>query len=148
MEPWKCPLVHPCLLQEQAPSPWNFHREGRLSAPDLGLASSNFPCDSRMAARLLMELSVWGCCAPSCASYPASALRCSSAAWRLEVAPLVRHDKVATQVSGKLCSQCSIWKLPHISVYQYQPHSFRGLPTSTRKLVGTVWGSRRCHPFS
>ena len=39
----------------------------------------------------------------------------------LEVAPLVRHYKLSMQVSGNLCSQC-------------------GMPTSTRKLVGTVCG--------
>ena len=37
LEPWERPLVHSCLLQKKVPSPWNFHREGRLPAPDLGL---------------------------------------------------------------------------------------------------------------
>ena len=81
LEPWKRPLGHLCLLPKQAPSPWNFQGEGHLSAPDLGLASSNFPCDSRMAARLPTDWSVWGCCGPSCDSRPASAERCRSAAW-------------------------------------------------------------------
>ena len=115
MERWKRPLVHSCLLQKKAPSPWNFHGEGHLSDPDLGLASSNFPCEWRMAARLFTDWSVWGCCAPSCASYPASALRCSSAAWRLAVAPRVRHYKLAMQVSINLCSIGTVCKLPHIS---------------------------------
>ena len=33
----------------------------------------------------------------------------------------------------------------YISIYQYQSRSFRGLPAATRKRVGTVWGSCRCH---
>ena len=74
---------------------WNFQGEGHLSAPDLGLASSNLPCDLRMRARTFTEISVSGWLAPSCASWPASALRCSSSAWRLEVTPL-RHYKLAT----------------------------------------------------
>ena len=80
---------------KKAPSPWNFHGEGHLSAPDLGLASSNLPCDSRIIARTFRMISVLGWLAPSCASWPASALRCSSSAWRLKVAPL-RHYKLAT----------------------------------------------------
>ena len=88
------------------------------------LASSNFPCDLRIKARLPTDWSVWGCCGPSWDSRPASAERCSSAAWRLEVAPLVRHYKLAKQASGNLCSQCDF------------------------NQEGTVGGSRRCHTFS
>ena len=45
-----------------------------------------------------------------------------------------------------LCHQCSMQTTMY-SPYQYQSHGFCGLPTSTRKLVGTVWGPRRCHIF-
>ena len=92
MEVSTLPLL---FTSKKAPSPWNFHGEGHLSAPDLGLASSNLPCDSRMRARTSTEISVLGWLAPSCASRLASALRCSSSAWRLEVAPLRRY-KLAT----------------------------------------------------
>ena len=154
LETWKCPLFHSCLYFKKAPSPWNFHGEGHLSAPDLGLASSNLPCDLRIPARTFTEISVLGWLAPSCASRLASALRCSSSAWRLEVAPL-RHYKLATKVSGNLCSHCGMqttiysvyiymWLYLYVSIYQYQSHSFRGLPAATRKRVGTVWGSCRC----
>ena len=34
-----------------------------------------------------------------------------------------------------------------VCVIIYQSHSFRGLPAATRKRVGTVWGSCRCHTF-
>ena len=92
MEASTLPLL---FTSKKAPSPWNFHGEGHLSAPDLGLASSNLPCDSRMRARTFTEISVLGWLAPSCASRPASTLCCSSSAWRLEVAPLRRY-KLAT----------------------------------------------------
>ena len=92
MEGSTLPLL---FTSKKAPSPWNFHGEGHLSAPDLGLASSNLPCDWRIIARTFRMISVLGWLAPSCASWPASALRCSSSAWRLEVAPL-RHYKLAT----------------------------------------------------
>ena len=134
--------------------PWNFHGEGYLSATDLGLASSSLPFDSRMRPRTFTEISVSGWLAPSCASRPSSALRCSCSAWRLEVASL-RHYKLATQVSGNLCSHCGMQTTIYstymcvfcVGVIIYQSHSFRGLPAATRTRVGTVWGSCRYHTF-
>ena len=151
MEPWKsswnCPLVHSCLLKK-APSPWNFQGfQGHLSAPDLGLACSNLPRDWRMRARTFTEMSVSGWLAPSCASHPESALPCSSSAWRLELAPCGTTNE-QRKCEAILCSQCGMpitMYYPYIIIYQYQLHSFRGLPTSARKLVGTVWGPWRCH---
>ena len=125
------------FTSKKTPSPWNF--QGHLSAADLGLASSSLPREWRILARAFTKMSVDGWLTPSCASSPASALRCSSSAWRLEVAPLVRHYKLATQVSGNLCNQCSMQTTMYYP-YQYQSHGFCGLPTSTRKVVGTVWG--------
>ena len=107
------PLVY---FKKKTPSPWNF--QGHLSAPDLGLACSNLPCDSRMRARTPTKTSVSGWLAPSCASRPESALRCSPSAWRLEVAPLVRHCKLATQMSA-ICVISAACKLPcilHINI--------------------------------
>ena len=59
---WSHGSVHSSTIVsfKKKKSPWNFHGEGHLSAPDLGLASSNFPCDSRIKARLPTELSVCG----------------------------------------------------------------------------------------
>ena len=94
----KCPLFHSCLLQKKR-LPLGTST-GKVTSchpptPDLSLASFNLPCDSRITARTFRMISVLGWLAPSCASWPASALRCSSSAWRLEVAPL-RHYKLAT----------------------------------------------------
>ena len=123
---------------KKKPSPWNF--QGHLSAPDLGLACSNLPCDLRMRARTPTKTSVSGWLAPSCASFPARTLRCSPSAWRLEMAPLVRHYKPAARVSGNLCSQCSMQTAMYYP-YQYQSHGFCGLPTSTRKTSGNSMGA-------
>ena len=56
-----------------------------LHPKDLGPASSNLPCFFKSMAKLLADLSVSGCWAPSWDSWPSKARRCSPSASRLEV---------------------------------------------------------------
>ena len=109
--------------------PWNFQGfQGHLS-PDLGLACSSLPRDWRMRARTFTEMSVSGWFAPSCASSPASALRCSSSAWRLELAPCGTTNE-QRKCEAILCSQCGMpitMYYPYIIIYQYQLHSIAQL---------------------
>ena len=110
---------------------------------DLIPASSNLPCLYKRKAKLLAEVSVSGCLAPSWDSPPSKARRWRPSAWRLEMERWGVHAWEVPQVSWLHALYSLRYANSHINLNsvvlvgcQFQPGNDWG------QLLG--WGLPRC----